>query len=44
MIFDWTEILPAVLLDLTPFHQEIASYLMNQPGKRRPAFTHAKLT
>jgi hypothetical protein len=44
LLSDWTELLPAVLLDLCPLHKEISSYLLSQTGKRRPTYCHALKT
>lgn len=41
MIFEWNEVLPAAIENLTPLHQELIVYIMGQPGKRRPSYTHA---
>ena len=41
MIFAWNEILPAALGDLPTLQREIVAYVMGQPGKRRPSYTHA---
>lgn len=44
MLFDWTEILPAAVLDLSPLRQEICSYLLSLTGKQKPGYTHAMKT
>jgi hypothetical protein len=44
MFTHWQEILPAVIENLSPLHRDIVMYLMNLPGKRKPAYSHAKQT
>ena len=41
MIYAWSEILPAAIERLPPLQRELVSYVMGQPGKRRPSYAHA---
>ena len=40
----WNQILPAAIETLPPLHQELVSYLLTLPGKRKMSYTHAKQT
>ena len=44
MIFDWSQILPGAIESLPPLRQELVTYVMAIPGKKRPSYTHAKKT
>jgi hypothetical protein len=37
----WNEVLPAAIESLPRLDVEIVVYVMNLPGKRRPAYIHA---
>jgi hypothetical protein len=41
MLSMWDEILPAALDNLPTIQYEIVSYVMSQPGKRRPSYRYA---
>jgi hypothetical protein len=40
MIFTWSEVLPETVKSLSPVRQEMLSYSMSLPGRRRPAASH----
>lgn len=44
MIFQWDEILQPAIETLPSLHQEIVIYVMEQPGKRKPTYKHARAT
>lgn len=44
MLFEWTQVLPAAISDLTPLHREICGYLLTLAGKKRPSYSHAHRT
>jgi len=44
MLFCWTELLPATLDELKPFHRELVEFVANQPGKRLTGYMHALAT
>jgi hypothetical protein len=44
VIFEWQELLPVAIQSQNQLHREIVSYLLSLPGKRKPAYTHAKAT
>lgn len=41
MYSHWDEVLPAAIKSLPRLHIEVVVYVMNLPGKRRPAYIHA---
>jgi hypothetical protein len=44
MVFEWKELLPVAIQSLNPLHRQLVRYVMNVPGRRKPAYTYAKLT
>lgn len=38
----WDQVLPAAIETLPPLHQELVSYLLSLPGKRKPSYVQAK--
>ena len=44
MLTHWQEVVPAAIENLNPLHRDIVTYLMDLPGKRKPAYSHAKQT
>lgn len=42
VITHWQQNLPEALESLTPLHCETLIYVMGLPGKREPAYSHAK--
>ena len=43
-IFDWNQILPSAIQDLSPLHRDILGYIANLPGRRKPSFSHSVKT